>query len=174
VWLGLGAFAAVALLSVGVYLRDGIPAAQTRPPPPLPRSTATRDAPAPPAVDKVKPLDEPAPPVAVIEVADRAERSDTRRTRARTGSPSLPKTVETAPPVAPAGIGTLVIGGDGALRAEIRIDGRAVGFAPRRVELSTGNHEVVLVRPDGTLLGPRNVRIAPQHTESAPAKWIVN
>jgi len=174
VWPGLSAFAVIALLVGAFYVGNGFSATQSRPPPPLPRSTAARVAPTQPTVDKVKVIDEPNPTVAVTDVIDRAERGGTRRPRARTESPSLPKTVEVAPPVPPAGLGTLVIGGDGALRAEIRIDGRAVGFAPKRVELSTGSHEIVLVRPDGTLLGPHNVRIDRQHTASAPAKWIVN
>ncbi len=169
--LGLGSLALTTLLAGAFYFRAGA----ARPVPPLPRPTASLVAPAEPAADKVNATDDIAPPMVVADVAavaDRAEPVRTRRVRTRTESPPVAKPVE-APPVA-AGLGTLVIGGDGALRAEIRIDGRAVGFAPKRVELSTGSHEIVLLLPNGTRLGPHSVRIEPQHTQSAPAKWIVN
>lgn len=96
-----------------------------------------------------------------------------RRTRPRPSPKPLADTTPTPVPVLAPGVGTLVVGGDGALRAEIRIDGRPMGFAPKRLELSAGEHEVLLVRPDGTRVGPRLMQIQTHHTQSAPAKWLV-
>ena len=117
-------------------------------------------------------LAEPAPQ----EPPARSERKKPRtRVSAKSSAVSSPTPAAPLPAAStPAGPGTLVIGGDGALRAEIRVDGRSLGFAPKRIELSAGSHEVVLVRPDGTRIGPRNVLIETHHTQSAPAKWIVN
>jgi hypothetical protein len=69
--------------------------------------------------------------------------------------------------------GTLVIGGAGAQRAEIRIDGKSQGFAPKRLELRVGEHEVLLLRSDGSKAGPFSVRVAETHTQSAPARLMV-
>jgi hypothetical protein len=67
-----------------------------------------------------------------------------------------------------------VIGGTRAQRAEIRIDGRGQGFAPKRLEVPAGDHEILLISPDGTRIGPHVVHVDSGHTPSAPAKWIVD
>lgn len=80
-------------------------------------------------------------------------------------------------PVAPApkaeGSGVLMIGGAAAQRAEILVDGASMGFAPKRLELGVGAHEIVLVTPDGRRLGPHKVDISVRHTDLDPARWLV-
>ena len=61
-------------------------------------------------------------------------------------------------------LGVLVVGGAAAQRAEILVDGKSVGFAPKRVELQLGAHEIVLVTADGRRLArgrSRSPREAP-------------
>jgi Protein kinase domain len=70
------------------------------------------------------------------------------------------------------GTGVLAIGGTGALRAAIEVDGQRRGYAPRALDLSVGDHEIVLVRPDGQRLS-RLVHVEPSHTPSAPLRWTV-
>jgi hypothetical protein len=87
-----------------------------------------------------------------------------------------------APPPAPApapvepaavtGTGHLLIGGEGALRAEIWIDGSARGFAPKLLELPAGPHEIDLALGNGSHLKKR-VTIAASHTPSSPLRWLV-
>src|SRR5262249_46316126 len=48
--------------------------------------------------------------------------------------PPKPKKHLRPPPRAPSGSGFVAIGGEGAHLAEIRIDGRSFGFAPKRIE----------------------------------------
>jgi hypothetical protein len=67
----------------------------------------------------------------------------------------------------------LVIGGAGAQRAEILVDGASMGFAPKRVEVTAGAHDVVLVAPDGKRVGPHRVEVSARNTDLDPAKWIV-
>jgi hypothetical protein len=76
-------------------------------------------------------------------------------------------------PSAAAGEGVLRIGGEGALRAEILVDGASLGYAPRQLTLPVGEHEVVLVRPDGTRV-TRRISIGAAHTPSAPQRWTVS
>jgi hypothetical protein len=76
------------------------------------------------------------------------------------------------PPPRPTGNGVLAIGGGGALRAEILVDGQSRGFAPRVLTLPVGTHEVVLVRPDGARV-ERTVTVHASHTPSAPLRWEV-
>jgi hypothetical protein len=67
----------------------------------------------------------------------------------------------------------LSIGGAGAHRAEILIDGTSAGFAPKRLELDVGHHEIVLVTPSGTRI-TRTVELTARHTRSSPARLVVN
>ncbi len=92
-----------------------------------------------------------------------------------------PRPIVTAPPEEPVvsptetgdvALGALAIGGEGARRAEIFIGGRSYGFAPRRIELPFGEHEIVL-RRDDQVIATRSVRIDASHTRSAPARVIV-
>lgn len=87
-----------------------------------------------------------------------------------------PKTTATrvAAVATPAGTGILAIGGAGAQRAEILVDGKSAGFAPKLLELPAGRHEVVLVTPSGARLGPHRVELKAQHTRSAPLRWTVD
>jgi serine/threonine-protein kinase len=88
--------------------------------------------------------------------------------------PMPPPPVPTAEPAGePAATGVIAIGGDGALRAEILVDGASHGFAPRRLVLPAGSHEVILVRPDGTRLS-RRLQVGAAHTSSAPLRWTVD
>jgi hypothetical protein len=77
------------------------------------------------------------------------------------------------PPIASQGIGVVLIGGEGAQRAEILIDGRSVGYAPKRLELAAGTHAVELVMPTGARVGPKQVLVTARHTESEPLKWLL-
>ncbi|MBI2893056.1 MAG: serine/threonine protein kinase [Deltaproteobacteria bacterium] len=77
------------------------------------------------------------------------------------------------PPEVPGGRAWLVVGGEGATGAEIRVDGRRIGFAPRLVELSQGGHAVVLVGRDGTAIADRTIQLGPRSTRSSPYRWIV-
>ncbi len=171
-WIVVTLLLIAAAGGVGLYAARGQGARKVAPAPlPIPTVAAPRLAPNTEAA-VAKPVDamrEDSPPPPTITPAS-------KRTRLRPAAKSMPKPAAAAPTTSPVpqGVGTLVIGGDGALRAEIRIDGRSLGFAPKRVELDTGDHEVTLVKPDGSRVGPRRVHIEPHHTQSAPAKWIVD
>jgi serine/threonine-protein kinase len=84
--------------------------------------------------------------------------------------PALP----TATAQAEVSTGTIVIGGEGARRGEILIDGRSYGFAPKRLDLSVGTHSVVIVAADGRRLGPSAVVVTARNTTSAPASVLFN
>ncbi len=71
------------------------------------------------------------------------------------------------------GTAFLSIGGKGALRAQIVVDGSPLGHAPRRLELSTGGHHVVLEGPQGRIIAERNVDLRPVHTPRSPLRWTV-
>jgi serine/threonine protein kinase len=139
--------------------------------PPTPPAAAPARAVLPPST-----LPEAQPPVPAaaephaVEPAPEARRTSPRpRASATSRSEVAPATA----PSVPSGRGTLVIGGARAHRAEILVDGRPQGHAPRRLELPAGPHEVVLVRPDGTRIGPHRVEVGARHTPSSPARWIV-
>lgn len=70
--------------------------------------------------------------------------------------------------------GVLLVGGAGAHRAEIFVDGKSRGFAPKRLELKVGSHKLMLVRPDGTRLGPRTWTLSRRHTRSSPQRWMID
>ncbi|MBK7865276.1 MAG: serine/threonine protein kinase [Archangiaceae bacterium] len=74
----------------------------------------------------------------------------------------------------PKALGVLVVGGAAAQRAEILVDGKSLGFAPKRVELTVGAHEVVLVTPSGQRLGPKKVELTARHTDLDPARLLVD
>lgn len=84
-----------------------------------------------------------------------------------------PKPKRPAPVVEPrAQLGVLAIGGERFLKGEVVVDGRSVGFAPQQLELPVGTHQVELVLPDGTRVGPRQFNVAAQHTELSPLRWV--
>jgi serine/threonine-protein kinase len=68
--------------------------------------------------------------------------------------------------------GHLLVSGEGALRAEIWIDGSARGFAPKLLELSAGPHEVELHLGNGSHLKKR-ITLAESNTPSSPMRWVV-
>jgi serine/threonine protein kinase len=160
--LGIAAAFSLAGLATGYALWPAPKQVAPSPPPPIAAKPAPRPAPA--AIEPSVPSTQATEP-ATPDKPSRASRP------LRT-----PKPVTTSPGPEPAaeGRGTLVIGGARAHRAEIRIDGRPQGYAPKRLELPAGVHEVLLVQPDGTRVGPHTVQIEPRHTASAPAKWIVD
>ena len=74
----------------------------------------------------------------------------------------------------PEGHGVLLIGGAGAQRCEIKVDGKSQGFAPKRLELEAGVHQVELVKPTGEKIGPKKIEINDRNTESDPYRWLVD
>jgi serine/threonine-protein kinase len=77
-----------------------------------------------------------------------------------------------APPAASNVTGHFLVGGEGALRAEIWIDGSARGFAPKLLELPAGPHEVELLLGNGARLKKR-ITLAESNTPSSPLRWLV-
>ena len=65
------------------------------------------------------------------------------------------------------------MGGAGALRAEIIIDGESRGHAPKLIELPLGEHVLELVMPEGRRIGPERLTISPFHTLASPLRWVV-
>ncbi len=86
--------------------------------------------------------------------------------------PQTAKAAVTAPK--PLGRGFLVIGGEGAQRSEIKVDGKSVGFAPRLLDLEAGPHQVELVTPAGAVIGPKKIDLTSRHTQSDPLRWILD
>ncbi len=74
----------------------------------------------------------------------------------------------------PTVLGVLVIGGPGAQRCEIKVDGTSFGFAPKRLELEAGTHQVELITPTGEKIGPRKIDLTERHTEHEPYRWLVD
>jgi serine/threonine-protein kinase len=72
----------------------------------------------------------------------------------------------------PGATGTLVVGGPGAQRAALRIDGRDVGFAPKRIDLPVGEHTLWLRSAEGAE-STRTLRIGREHTDSAPYRVMM-
>jgi hypothetical protein len=90
--------------------------------------------------------------------------------RARPG----PDSVGTEPrPRLAHGSGTLAVGGAGALRAEVIIDGERKGHAPMLIELPVGEHTLELETPEGHRVGPKRVHITEFHTPISPLRWVV-
>ncbi len=150
-WIAGGLLAATLSAAGLILLRP------SSPPAPTVSAPAAESAPRPaPRVEQAPALEPPA----------LAKEEPPTPARAR----PTPKREATA---APARTGTLLVGGEGALRAEIWIDGRSAGFAPRQVELPVGSRQVELRRPDGTRVGPTRVEITAQHTHSQPYRMLL-
>ena len=92
-----------------------------------------------------------------------------RRVARRWRRARLPVTTAAAPVTA---TGHFLVGGQGALRAEIWIDGSSRGFAPKLLELPTGPHDVELRRGDGSRLDKR-ITLGERNTPSSPLRWLV-
>jgi serine/threonine-protein kinase len=72
-----------------------------------------------------------------------------------------------------AGVGVFVVGGAGALRGEIFVDGERMGFAPRELALPLGTHTVTVIAADGGVLGTNVVNLTARHTVSSPLVWKI-
>jgi len=92
---------------------------------------------------------------------------------ARTSPDRSRRPTRRASPPDAVGTGYLLIGGAGAHRAEIVVDGRRRGHAPRKIELSAGSHHVILRDQSGATLAERDVELRASHTRSAPFRWVV-
>ncbi len=146
-WRGVVATGVLGVTAALVWLFRESEAAR-----PSQRSEAVSAAPTTPTTE-VPPVAEQTPDASMAQVAE---------------PPRTPARREPARPAKPAKVGTLVVGGEGALRAEIRVDGRSVGFAPSQLELPVGERAVELVLPGGARWGPRKIRISEHHTGSQP------
>ncbi|MFT3712167.1 MAG: serine/threonine-protein kinase [Archangium sp.] len=69
------------------------------------------------------------------------------------------------------GTGLISIGGEALLRGEVKVDGKSVGFAPGRFEVSVGPHKLEVVTPDGQK-HVRDVTVTRLHTPSSPLSWV--
>ncbi|MFO0678367.1 MAG: protein kinase [Polyangiaceae bacterium] len=94
-------------------------------------------------------------------------------TASATVATPVPASVVSPRPAGDTGTGVLVVGGAGALRAQIFVDGSPSGFAPKTLDLPAGPHEVKLVTSDGRTLGPKAVVVTSRHTRSEPLQWRV-
>ncbi len=160
-WLALG----------GSFVLSGVAAAwfmsrsAVEPPSTPPTTVVVTQPPEPKAVEPepkaVEPEPAPAPPPAPAPAPVRKK------------TPVTPPVSPAKAEGAPAQLGVLMIGGEGAQRAEILVDGSSVGYAPKRIEVTVGKHDVVLVKPDGQRVGPHHVEITARNTDLEPAKWLV-
>lgn len=105
------------------------------------------------------------PPVAPPPEPAPAAKTDARPKRP---SPARPIAVGEPPPT---GTGIVAIGGELAVKAEIRVDGKSKGHAPKRVELSIGTHDIALYDASGTKLASKRVEVTPRHTRFSPLRW---
>ncbi|MFP2902051.1 hypothetical protein ACLEQD_37950, partial [Corallococcus sp. 4LFB] len=103
------------------------------------------------------------------------------RTSAAPETSAAPRAQET-PPKRPAraqarpakgGSGALTVGGEGALRAVVIIDGERRGHAPLLLELPLGEHVLELKTPDGHQIGPERIQLTEFHTPASPLRWVV-
>jgi serine/threonine protein kinase len=122
---------------------------------------------------------EPAPAVAKAEPPPPSPASapDLPRVVVKTKPHPRPPAVasrapDPAPPAVATATGNFLVGGEGALRAEIWIDGSSRGFAPKLLELPAGPHEVELHLGSGSHLKKR-ITLAESNTPSSPLRWLV-
>jgi tRNA A-37 threonylcarbamoyl transferase component Bud32 len=66
--------------------------------------------------------------------------------------------------------GYVQVVGEELLRAQVFIDGVAVGYVPNRFAVAVGHHRVEVERPDGVRLPPRDIEVTGFHTASNPAR----
>ncbi len=157
--LVLGGLGGLGVVSPWRLAREEEPPSPATQPVPVP-------APTPPAPEKEEVAEAESPPPARVEapvtrVAPREQESPSKRSaRAQTN------------PVHP-GSGTLAVGGEGALRAEVIIDGERRGHAPMLLELPVGEHVLELKTPAGQRVGPERIQITEFHTPAAPLRWVV-
>jgi serine/threonine protein kinase len=88
------------------------------------------------------------------------------RLRARRDAGALPA----APPPE---TGFVIVGGPGAARRVVYVDGRRRDFAPLTIELPIGAHTLEVREPDGTTVASRAVTLREDHTRHSPMRWLV-
>jgi serine/threonine protein kinase len=154
--LALVAAAFGALLGVGAW--GGWHALREAPPPPvIALPLAPPPTPSPPA------LVSPAPPLAATPEpepppVEHLEKHISRRpTHRESGPPEL--------------TGKVAFGGAGWIGAEIRIDGRSGGYAPKVLDVTLGKHTVDLIGTDGRHSGPGSVVVTPRDTGISPLRY---
>jgi hypothetical protein len=129
-------------------------------------------APAPPSASAVESAHvELAPPVSEsVPDAGRAPVASRRASVTRTAHPA-----QAAPALPPAeevgGVGTVAVGGSSARGAQILVDGRSQGLAPKYLDLGAGSHRIELLGVDGSRTGPATIQIEPRHTRTSPLRW---
>jgi hypothetical protein len=140
-------------------------AQETEPPRPAVQPvSAPAPAPLPPEKEEVVAAERPPPA--------REEAPVTRPPPREQESPSKrPARAQASP--AHGGSGTLTVGGEGALRAVVLIDGERRGHAPMLIELPVGEHVLELETPDGHRVGPERIQLTEFHTPAAPLRWVV-
>jgi Protein kinase domain len=152
-----------------VLAGGGVAALRTRPPAAVsPRASIVNKGDPAPTVATAEPRQLPLapsadPPPVVVKP----------KPHPRPSAPASHLPATAAPPPAPAtATGHLLVGGEGALRAEIWIDGSSRGFAPKLLELPAGPHEVELLLGTGSRVKKR-ITLGESNTPSSPLRWIV-
>ncbi len=142
---------AVAAIAAGVFAVRGPLSAAIAPPAPTQA----------PVVAAVAP-----PPIAAVALPDPAPVA---------APPADPRPTTPDAPHAPAHVvnGVLAIGGEAAVRGEVFIDGRSMGFAPLQLELPVGAHQLAVTLAGGGHFGPRTVKIRSSDTHAAPQRVVV-
>jgi hypothetical protein len=67
--------------------------------------------------------------------------------------------------------GKVAFGGAGWIGAEIWIDGRSVGYAPKVLDVTLGRHTVDLMGADGHHSGPGSLVVTPRDTGISPLRY---
>jgi hypothetical protein len=65
------------------------------------------------------------------------------------------------------------IGGEGALRARIIVDGISRGYAPKELLLPVGRHSVALVGANDAQVASTQITVSVENTQSNPVVWQV-
>jgi serine/threonine protein kinase len=156
-WMGGAAAAALA----GAVLAASWPRPGSHTEPPVTTIDKADRAPATVEAESAPPSETPPsePPRVVIKPKPRPH-------------PAAPAPREAPSVASPPAAAHLLVGGEGALRAEIWVDGSSRGFAPKLLELLAGPHEVELVLGNGSHLKKR-ITLAESNTPSSPLRWLV-
>ncbi|NVI97054.1 protein kinase [Myxococcus sp. AM009] len=133
-----------------------------------------------PPVPALQPVSVPVPPAPEKDEVAPAERlppapvqAPVTRAAPRAQEPPPKRLVRAPARPASGGSGALTVGGEGALRAVVIIDGERRGHAPLLIELPVGEHVLELKTPDGHLIGPERIQLTEFHTPAAPLRWVV-
>lgn len=119
-----------------------------------------------------EPVDAPVEPAPIERPIVRVQRgrgmTDARMIEERVPEGPAPRDRGDATP----SLGSVAIGGAGAVSAEIFVGGRSHGFAPRRIELPLGRHTIELAHGDGRRT-TRSIDVTARHTRISPARVLV-